>query len=330
MDDSRTTPRAAMGAALALAALVGWCGAAAAQEEINIELDARPISAPAATPAATAAPKVVVAPIADATGAFQANEDRALLDSTLRSSFSEQEAAGYSVVDLLPPPEPCDRARAVSRARLNETPYLVFTEIRQFTGAYVATIEIVRVVDAQTARTIQTGAVDSPAALLAELKAAATRAATALSQIIRPTQPPPASPASAAIASAHAAGGWGAGAVASDPVAEQEAVATYRSRRNAGIAVFAISIPIAVFAGVLIGIGEAEVNEGLFWGGIAVAVVSEVMFWTGIGAWIANQIRMNKTERGIQLGRGLRLDGLAPFVASRERGEAGLAAVFSF
>jgi len=39
---------------------------------------------------------------------------------------------------------------------------------------------------------------------------------------------------------------------------------------------------------------------------------------------------MNKLERGIPLGRSLRLDGLAPIVASRDSGAPGLSARFSF
>ena len=67
----------------------------------------------------------------------------------------------------------------------------------------------------------------------------------------------------------------------------------------------------------------------LITGGI-VAGVGTILFWTGLATWISNQIHMNKAERGLPVSRGLRLEGLSPIVASRERGVPGLSATFSF
>jgi hypothetical protein len=313
-------------AGAALAGFICWCGAGAAQETIHIEIEAEPIASAGEAPAAAVVPRVVVAPISDTTGMFPLLADRELLDSALRTAISERKEIGVEVVELPAALEPCDRSCEASRARLNEARYLVVAEIRLFAGAYVAIIEIIQTADARTIHTFQTDAVDAPPALLAAIKASSARTAAELGEIVNPSPAdaarPTKAPAPRGASFAAAGSAWTAGNPA--------AVETYRSRRNAGVAVFVIGILLQVAGGALWGVGEATADEALYYSGIGTAAFGTLLFWCGLAGWITNQVRMNKAERGLPLGRSLRLEGLAPIVASPDRGAMGLSATFSF
>jgi hypothetical protein len=111
---------------------------------------------------------------------------------------------------------------------------------------------------------------------------------------------------------------------------ESPAFARARSRRNAGVALFVFGTVFDIVGTGLLGAGFPANNNSLVVSGYVIGGAGVIMFFSGIGLWVANQIRMNKIERGVPLGRSLRLDGLAPIVASRDLGAPGLSARFSF
>lgn len=103
-----------------------------------------------------------------------------------------------------------------------------------------------------------------------------------------------------------------------------------RTQRNGGIVLFVLGFIIdSVGVGLLEG-GLVVGSTALVVSGAIAEGVGTIMFFTGLGVWVSNQIRMNKIERGIPLGRSLRLEGLSPIVASRGAGAPGLSARFSF
>ena len=111
---------------------------------------------------------------------------------------------------------------------------------------------------------------------------------------------------------------------------ESPAYTQARSNRNTGVALFVIGFVLDSVGVGLIGAGQPVGNQALVISGYVIGGVGTIMFFTGLGVWVSNQIRMNKLERGIPLGRSLRLDGLAPIVASRDSGAPGLSARSSF
>ena len=122
----------------------------------------------------------------------------------------------------------------------------------------------------------------------------------------------------------------GAMAVYRQKTLDSPEYADARSGRNGGGAPFIPGfIPDSVGGG-LIGAGLPLGNTTLVVAGGIVSGVGTIMFFTGLGVWVANQIKMNKLERGIPLGRSLRLDGLASIVAGGDRGAPGLSARFVF
>jgi TolB-like protein len=111
---------------------------------------------------------------------------------------------------------------------------------------------------------------------------------------------------------------------------ESPAYAEARSARNAGVTLFILGVLLDAVGGGLIGAGQPADNTGLVATGYVLGGVGVLMFVSGLAIWVSNHVRMNKIERGIPLGRQLRLDGLAPIVASRDLGAPGLSARFSF
>jgi hypothetical protein len=309
-----------------LATALAWSGAALAQGEVFIDIDAKPI-APQAAPAATG-DAVAISPISDATGMFPVPADRELLDSALRAGISEHPDAHFAVVALPAAQQPCDRACDASRARMSRARYLVSGEIRVFAGAYLATIEITDAADGRTVRTLQTDAVATPAALLGALKATAGEVGAALVSLLQP--PPAVRGATAAASPVSAAVTRPPQAFAAAPVRDDEAYAQHHSRRNAGIGVFVVGIILSIPAGVFIGLASGGLDEMYYAVGIPLGVIADAMFFTGIGVWVSNQVKMNKAEKGIPVGRSLRLEGLSPVVASERAVAPGLGARFSF
>jgi hypothetical protein len=305
-------------------ALLAWSRAASAQS-VDIEIEATPV---ATTPSPGAPVRVSIATIGDEIGAFPNAADKELLDTSFVDAIAAHPSAPYSTIRLASASDPCDRPCRTASARRDGAAYLVVPEIRQFAGAYVVSIEIVRASDGTSVRTLQSAAAAAPADLLEAAKRAADDVAAAIEQ----AEGLPAAPLTAPNTAPTWTGAQPQMGVmrAGMSAFESPEVARYRSNRNAGVAVFVIGILLQGVGGGLWGAGEVMGEEAMYYSGIGIAAFGDVLFWAGLGGWIVNQVRMNKVERGIPLSRGLRLEGLAPIVASRDGGFFGWSASMSF
>jgi hypothetical protein len=312
----------AFGLGLAFASPTAWA------QEVYIEIDAKPIaeapptgSGAAATSAARV--EVAIAPVRDATGMFQTPSDREIIDSALEAALSGGQGTGSASIRLPSSGEPCDRGCELVRARGAGARFLVAAETRLFAGAYLATIDIVRVADGGTARTLQTDPVAEPVALLGALKRSAAELRTALDALLGHEPSTPAA-SSAPVPRLPASSARPVDVAASDAQAvDFDRIQTYRSRRAAGVVFFVLGVLTTVAGGVVLGVGEFEA-------GISIAVAGDLMWIPGLVAMTVNSVRVHKLENGMPLGSSLRLEGLSPVVASRERAAPGLVAAFSF
>jgi hypothetical protein len=308
-----------------LTALIAASLSASAQT-VNLEIEAAPIAA--TRPAPGAPLTIMIAPIDDAIGAFSDATDRELLDATFADAIGGQPGAAYSTVRLALPGGPCDLRCRTASARRDGAAYLVSAELRKFAGAYIISINVIRASDDTAVRALQSAAVAAPSDLLAAAKRVAAEVAAAIAQA---EGLPSSQPVTAAAAPTWTGTATHPGAATrTTPISGLPGVDAYRSSRNSGVAMFVIGIIVQGVGGGLLGAGGAIGSDELFWSGIGVVAFGDVLFWAGLAVWVTNQVRMNKVERGIPLGRSLRLEGLAPVVASQGRGAPGLSAQWSF
>jgi TolB-like protein len=288
---------------------------------------------------------VAVARFEDRDGAVQDAAIVVTLDTTLWSTLAGRKQSRFDVVRLDPPsPDGCGLRCALDAARAAGAVFLVRGEAQRVEDKLLATIEIVSVQTGAVMQSHRSELVTEAAFIVETTADAIRRAADSLfeAQVSQAAQKPAvvATPSGLTVSPPGAAAGTGdvgnAGDVARAMVEyrqktlESPAFARARSRRNAGVALFVFGTIFDVVGGGLIGAGQPARKQGLVISGYVIGGTGVIMFFSGIGVWVSNQIRMNKMERGIPLGRSLRLDGLAPIVASHDLGAPGLSARFSF
>lgn len=244
----------------------------------------------------------------------------AALDDALWSTIASRSQTQYRIVRLDPVEGPCDSTCAIASAKWQGAKLVVLSRmIRSLNGYYINTT-IVLVEDGRTVRELGSSFLSDASQLLSGTRQVASDTANVL---FPPTVD----------------GSWGSMSQERTNLKYEDYrernmdspdYKAFESKRNMGVTLFLIGIVCDSVGGGLLGAGIAGGTTGLIVSGGIVEAFGVVLFFGGLGQWIANQIRMNKIERGIPLSHRLRLDGLSPLVASRDGAAPGLNAAFSF
>jgi hypothetical protein len=287
-----------------------------------------------ATPAAPTQveekPIVAIAPLQDHLYPALAPESLAVLDGTLWSTISSCLQARYDLIRLTAAAASCDSACAIQSAKESAARFVIVTAMQQSPEGYHVVAAALLVDDRLPVHTSSSGFFSEPSQLPTGIRDVTVDVAQALYPKLACRTKASLSADGNDFGQTTPARGRAAyeGYRAANMSSPQYARA--RSRRNGGVGVFILSIAFDAAGGGLLGAGVSSGEESLIITGAALEGAGVIFFFAGLGAWVANQIRMNKIERGIPLSRSLRLEGLSPIVASREGVATGLDAVFAF